>query len=275
MKKFIILFSLIFSIFSFAQNYRAIYELTFKPNKEKDSLVKDIYTLDIFPKLKKSNFYNYNFYKNDSIMSVLHENSNKIGGVNIDFDVLPKVKYPLVYNLENEKGYSLKTIDGDSYIFPDLQKAIWKISNETKTIKNWNCQKAETDFLGRHWIAWFSSALPFSEGPYKFKNLPGLITEIQDSGNYYHFTLEAFYKIAEKEFIPNIFKNAIPVKKSQYENALSNYIKDPAGKLRQGTIVDESGNIFNINGGFSKEFIDKETKQRLEKMNDFNNPIEL
>ena len=275
MKKIIILFFIFLSILSFSQNYRAIYELTFKPNKAKDSLVNDIYALDIFPEIKKTNFYNFNYYKNDSIMTAILKNADLKGGVNINSNMLPKAKYPLFYTLENEKGYSLKTLDGDSYIFPDLQKASWKILDETKKIKNWNCQKAETDFLGRHWIAWFSSALPFSEGPYKFKNLPGLITEIQDSGNNYHFTLEAFYKISEKEFIPDIFKKAIPVTKSQYEKAFSNYKIDPAGKLRQGIMVDESGNVFHMTNGLSKDFIDQVTKERLKKMKDFNNPLEL
>jgi GLPGLI family protein len=263
------------SILSFSQNYRAIYELTFKPNKAKDSLVKDIYALDIFPQLKKLNFYNFNYYKNDSIMTAILKNADLKGGVNIDSNMLPKAKYPLFYTSENEKGYSLKTVDGDSYIFPDLQKANWKISNKTKKIKNWNSQKAETDFLGKHWIAWFSSDVPFLEGPYKFKNLPGLITEIQDSGNNYHFTLEGFYKISDKEFVPTIFKKAIPVTKSQFEKALSNYQKDPAGKLRQGIMVDESGNVFHMTNGFSKDFIDQVTKDRLKKMKGFNNPLEL
>lgn len=49
MKKKIIFSFLVLSFFSFAQNYIAIYELSFKPNKEKDSLAKDSYALDIFP----------------------------------------------------------------------------------------------------------------------------------------------------------------------------------------------------------------------------------
>lgn len=263
------------SLLNFSQSYRAVYELSFKPDKAKDSLVKDTYALDIFPKLKKSNFYNYSYYKSDSIFSVISRNSNLNGGFDFDSNALPKARYPLAYNLEKEKGFSLKTLDGDSYIFPDLENAKWKILNETKKIKTWTSQKAETDFLGRHWIAWFSTDLPFAEGPYKFKNLPGLITEVHDSENDYLFNLTAFYKIPDIEFVPNVFKKPISVKKSQYEKALSNYKKDPAGKLRQGTIVDESGNVFNYTGGISKDFIDEITQERLKKMKDFNNPLEL
>lgn len=262
-----------FSVFS--QNYRTVYELKYKPNKNKDSIVSEMYALDIFPTLDKSNFYNYNYYRNDSVMVALHQKSNREGGVNINFSSLPKAKFPLVFTKNKTQYFSYKTIDGDSYKLTETHKPVWKMLKESRKIKNWICQKAETVFLGRRWIAWFASELSFSEGPYKFKGLPGLVVEVLDSENHYHFTMEAFYKISEDEFLPTIYKNAIPVTKKQYDNAYSNYIKDPANKLRQGTIVDESGNVFNINGGFSKKFIDEATEERLKKIKDFNNPLEL
>jgi hypothetical protein len=39
-----------------AQNYRAIYELKFKPNKDKDSAVTDYYALDLFQSWKRRVF---------------------------------------------------------------------------------------------------------------------------------------------------------------------------------------------------------------------------
>lgn len=275
MKKSIFLIFLLFSSIVFAQNYRAIYELKFKPSKEKDSIITEQFALDIFPKLEKVSFYNYSYFKNDSVMSVFHETSERQGGVNIDLNSLPKAKFPVVFIKENNKTFSLKTIDGDSYKFEDSKKPIWKVLKETKKIKNWNCQKAETEFLGRKWTAWFTSELAFPEGPYKFSNLPGLIAEIYDSKNDYHFILEAFFQNSGEYFMPTIFRKPISVNKKQYEKAWSNYVKDPAFKLRQSTIVDESGNVFNINGGFSKKFIDKETQERLKKIKDFDNPIDL
>lgn len=257
-----------------AQNYRAIYELKFKPNKDKDSVLTDYYSLDIFPKLEKTSFYNHSYYKNDSIMNALSEKSEREGGVNIDLNSLPKAKYPLVYIKENTKKYSLKTIDGDSYKFPDESRMTWKILKESKKIKNWNCQKAETEYSGRKWTAWFTTDLLFPEGPYKFSGLPGLIVEISDDKNDFHFALEAIYKNAEKVYLPSAYEKSIVVDKSKYEKALSNYIKDPASKLRQGTMVDESGNQFQIAGGFSKDFIDQAVAERQKKMKEFNNLLD-
>ena len=274
MKKIYVLLFISMAFVLSAQNYRAIYELKFKPNKDKDSVITDYYALDLFPKLEKTSFYNHSYYKNDSIMNALSEKSEREGGVNIDLNSLPKAKYPLVYIKENGKKYSFKTIDGDSYKFSDESKMTWKILKESKKIKNWNCQKAETEYSGRKWTAWFTTDLLFPEGPYKFSGLPGLIVEISDEKNDFHFALEAIYKNAEKVYLPSAYEKSIVVDKSKYEKALSNYIKDPGVKLRQGTMVDESGNQFQIAGGFSKDFIDQAVAERRKKMKEFNNLLD-
>ncbi|AJW64211.1 Protein of unknown function (Porph_ging) [Elizabethkingia miricola] len=274
MKKIYVLLFISMAFVLSAQNYRAIYELKFKPNKDKDSVITDYYALDLFPKLEKTSFYNHSYYKNDSIMDALSEKSEREGGVNIDLNSLPKAKYPLVYIKENGKKYSFKTIDGDSYKFSDESKMTWKILKESKKIKSWNCQKAETEYLGRKWTAWFTTDLLFPEGPYKFSGLPGLIVEVSDEKNDFRFALEAIYKNAEKVYLPSAYEKSIVVDKSKYEKALSNYIKDPGVKLRQGTMVDESGNQFQIAGGFSKDFIDQAVAERRKKMKEFNNLLD-
>ena len=45
------------------------------------------------------------------------------------------------------------------------EKMEWKILKEQQKIGEFNTQKAETNFAGRKWIAWFTSDIPFQDGP--------------------------------------------------------------------------------------------------------------
>lgn len=65
----------------------------------------------------------------------------------------------------------------------------WKIAPEYKTISGYKCQKATGYYRGRNYIAWFSSEIPLSEGPYKFNKLPGLIVKVHDTKHQVKFTL--------------------------------------------------------------------------------------
>ncbi len=63
----------------------------------------------------------------------------------------------------------------------------WEITEESSTINGYQAQKAYCDFGGRRWEAWFTPEIPYSEGPYKFCGLPGLILNIADTQGHYVF----------------------------------------------------------------------------------------
>lgn len=71
----------------------------------------------------------------------------------------------------------------------------WKILSETVTISNLNCQKAEVQYGGRTWIAWFTKDIPISEGPYYFHGLSGLILQIKDKDEDFVFTAGEIKKL--------------------------------------------------------------------------------
>jgi GLPGLI family protein len=66
-----------------------------------------------------------------------------------------------------------------------LQK--WSITTDTMTILNYVCQKATCDFRGRTYDAWFTTAIPIAQGPWKFGGLPGLILKVYDTKKIYVF----------------------------------------------------------------------------------------
>lgn len=64
----------------------------------------------------------------------------------------------------------------------------WKLRDETKKIDGFLCQRAETQFGGRQWTAWFTQEIPLSLGPYKFSQLPGLVISVSDSTDTWNMT---------------------------------------------------------------------------------------
>ncbi|MGG7549252.1 GLPGLI family protein [Chryseobacterium arthrosphaerae] len=105
----------------------------------------------------------------------------------------------------------------------------WKIKNEFKTVAGYKCQKAETTKYGRTWIAWFASDIPFQYGPYKFNGLPGLITEVYDLKDDYHYTLYSFRKRKYTCRSANIATNVKSLTKEKFAEVLKNRL---AGKMR-------------------------------------------
>ncbi|MBD5220262.1 MAG: GLPGLI family protein [Bacteroidales bacterium] len=61
----------------------------------------------------------------------------------------------------------------------------WTLTDSTATILGYKCNMAQTDYHGRRWHAWFTPEIPFSDGPWKFCGLPGLILLVTDSDNKY------------------------------------------------------------------------------------------
>ena len=80
----------------------------------------------------------------------------------------------------------------------DMEQFVWEVFDEIAEIDGYVCQKAKCDFGGRTWEAWFTVDLPFSDGPYKFNGLPGLILKLEDMKKHYSFTLLSIETLQEE-----------------------------------------------------------------------------
>jgi len=261
--------------FSFAQHYKVVYEMKFKPTKGKDSIVTENFVLMINPKTRHSNFYNYNYYYSDSLMTSI-EDKNMQGDFIIDTENFKKANYPLGVIKNTKNLYLIKTLDGDSYKISQ-NKPTWKISSEKKPWKNYTLQKATTKILGRYWTVWFSDEIPVSDGPYLFKDLPGLVFLARDNSGDFEFNLLSLQKSNLTEnYFPSIFSKSIEITSDKYKKAYKAYTLDPAKQLRNGVFVDDSGIKINFgNGGISPEIIKEIEKDRIDKIKKFNNFIDI
>lgn len=63
----------------------------------------------------------------------------------------------------------------------------WSVADSVRTILDYECIMATTDYHGRKWTVWFSPEIPVRNGPWKFDGLPGLILEAESEDGHYGF----------------------------------------------------------------------------------------
>lgn len=199
MKKITAFLLLLVCISVSAQNQRFIYEYTYvKDSLEKDKTTSEDMYLDITK--NGSRYYSYEIFKMDSTIQAEVEkkvpggfsgvqaiSSFSIGGFSGKGSVAAVIekKYP-TYEISQ-----IEYLGMDAYIVENQKKMEWKITSETEKIGDFTAQKATTKMYGRTWNAWFASALPFQDGPYKFSGLPGLIVKVEDTSKSHVLTLKA------------------------------------------------------------------------------------
>jgi GLPGLI family protein len=63
----------------------------------------------------------------------------------------------------------------------------WKLLEGDSVVCEYPCHKAVTTFRGRTWTVWYTLDLPYSDGPWKFCGLPGLVLHAYDSDGCFRF----------------------------------------------------------------------------------------
>jgi GLPGLI family protein len=217
-----------------AQTNRFVYQVTMKPDAENKSDIKTENTyLDI--SAEKSLFYSENRYKRDSILQKAFQGGGGRGSVSREQmeGVKTNINYSVEKDKSSQKTYFKDRIGRDVYVYEEDRPLNWKMSSETTKIGEYKVQKATTDFAGRKWTAWFTTDLPYQDGPYKFGGLPGLIVKVEDDNGDYSFDLMKNYKIAEIVTL-NQFGNTLKVKRADYVKQQEKYKTDPMSFMQSG-----------------------------------------
>ncbi len=106
----------------------------------------------------------------------------------------------------------------------------WKLQSEKKQVLGYDCQKATGDYAGRTYEAWFTTALPYTFGPWKLQGLPGLILEAKDSKGEITFFAKEILKNEDPEelVIPYLKADyAVEVKEKEYKQTMKMLVEDP------------------------------------------------
>lgn len=100
-----------------------------------------------------------------------------------------KERYAIEINNDSLVYYDV--IANIEYQYSEKINFNWVLHSESKKINGYLCKKATVTYGGRNWEAWYAIDLPINAGPYKFKNLPGLIVELKDDTDSYIFKLKS------------------------------------------------------------------------------------
>ncbi len=145
--------------------------------------------------------------KSDSISkSILAEaftKSSKGVAVTPDLRGVNRPKFTQEVYLTNGKLLVYDKIRRNTFAFEPVNKINWQLINENKKISGYNCKKAVGKYGKRKIIAWYTLDIPFQEGPYTFKGLPGLIISLEDSKQYYTFLLKELKNVKKPIVVMN------------------------------------------------------------------------
>ncbi|WP_445430345.1 GLPGLI family protein [Chryseobacterium indoltheticum] len=293
MKKISLALLLIIGFTSFAQN-RFFYDYKFIPDStDKANVLKEIMLLDIDK--SGSKYYGQEKFIADSTSQADLERQLKLSPNSISISRNDKpgmITYKVTKQYPDFKTHLFTKISSDSYKIEEDKKPEWKILPDKQKIGEYNAQKATTKYGGREWTAWFSTDLPFQDGPYKFYGLPGLIVKIEDKTGSHSLTLvgnKTIQTTTEKEMnlpqgvqLYGMGGKDIEINEAQFKKAWKAYKNDPTKNMREMMMKNTETNkvVFKTKSADGKEISDpnlvfremeKKAKEGFKKNN---NPIE-
>ena len=78
------------------------------------------------------------------------------------------------------------------YVTDSLHPMTWQLTDEReKTILQYACKTARVFFRGRHYLAYYTTEIPYTLGPWKFGGLPGMILAVETEDGSYGFEASA------------------------------------------------------------------------------------
>ncbi|MEJ5051062.1 GLPGLI family protein [Chryseobacterium culicis] len=243
-------FVLFFTIVSYGQTTRFVYETLVNPDSINLVSMKSERTfLDI--KGDHSLFISENKLKRDSLFtavrSEMKENHKK---EEKDFSKIEGKKnfeptffeYFITKTIPDQKVYYYEKAAGRQIYYQEDRPVKWDVTNIVEKQNGYSAQKAVAEFGGRVWTAWFTKEIPFSDGPYKFSGLPGLIVKLEDDKGDYKFDLvkKITVKNAFEEQVSSDAKQSTRVNfhgdKAALELELGKNRKDMAGNSGDGNM---------------------------------------
>ncbi|MFL9835283.1 GLPGLI family protein [Chryseobacterium terrae] len=262
-KLLIIAFSLMAFSKAFSQSYKIIYDFKWKTETHSKDYNSELTVL--LKNNEKSYFESLAKFKYDSIKTnLVNQGSRSFPSPKQQW----KLQTLVSKDLKSQTTITEENFFDKVYLTTYHCKPEWKILQEKTKLFNYNVQKAETNFGGRKWIAWFTNELPTSDGPYKFYGLPGLILKIADSEENFIFEIKGLIKEQNNIEGRNAYTAKVNFTPKQWETFWSKYQKDPSMIFAN---LNSPNNTFtyvyhglNIDSKEAKEMYNKTEKEKID-----------
>jgi len=270
--KLLVIFSaLICSLKAFSQSYKIIYDFKWKTEKQNKDYNSELTVL--LKDEENSYFESLAKFKYDSVKTKLVNQGSR------SFPA-PKQQWKLqtliFKDLKSQTTVTEENFFDKVYLTTYHCRPEWEILQEKSKLFSYNVQKAETNFAGRKWIAWFTNEIPISDGPHKFYGLPGLILKIYDSEENFIFEIKGLTKEQNNIEERNANTAKVNFTPKQWETFWALYQKDPSmifANLNSPTATFTY--VYYGKNVDSKEAKDAYNKSEKEKIDVFKIPIEL
>ncbi|OPC56801.1 GLPGLI family protein [Elizabethkingia bruuniana] len=237
-----------------------------------DKIYEELFSLQVLK--DRAFFISEQSMKYDSTFQSEFQKATVGGTTHIDFrgKSFPKTRFPYTVLQTNQNNQYFERAGMSLLSYKETVINNWKLVDESKTIQSFNCRKAEVNYNGRNWTAWYTTDIPLAYGPYKFTGLPGLIIKISDQSGDYDFELV--------KSIPNsqLKGKMLAIEKRRYENASAttmtglreakkNSVNNMVGALQsmETTILPESREtVRDIQLQKQKNLNDENTIERIQ-----------
>ena len=167
------------------------YQLRFQPDSlDPERILEEPMVLHIGQKV--SSFLNYNRYLSSQALKEVTSRAdfNRVLNESLASNRSERFAPHVFKNHPEGKITTHDRVFMDSFEYEEpLYPFEWKLTGESEQWEGYAVQQAMTHYGGREWLAWFAPEIPFSDGPYKFGGLPGLILRLYDTRQHYVFEL--------------------------------------------------------------------------------------
>lgn len=239
MKKIILATALAAAPAVYAQNpalYECIYQYDVNGKTEKGD-ISDTFNCMLQIGEENSKFLDYAAFQLDSVSAIKGISDDVIKEYEErDMNAVPYFDRRMFNSSADNKLTTISPMAPFTYKYEEKTPLIeWELTDETQTVCGYECKKAQGEYGGRFWTAWYAEEIPVPFGPWKLTGLPGLVMQAYDSDNIHRFVAVSFRE-GSGDVSPDKIPNLVKINHKDFEERKAVYDNNPMESINPSDI---------------------------------------